>query len=102
LESVGVEGDDVGEVSVKAVVVEAVSDDEFIGDIESGEFAGDLGGSPGVFVEEDAGADGGGGLFFDGVADELEGLAGVEDVVDEDDMASVEVCWECGFDGGAA
>ena len=102
MERVGVEGDDVGEVSVEAVVVEAVSDDELVRDVESGELAGDFGCSACVFVEEYAGADGGGGLFFDGVADEFEGLARVEDVVDEDDMAVFEVVGECGFDGGAS
>lgn len=83
----GFEDADVGEVSVVAVVVEAVAHDEFIGDFEAGVVGLDGDASAGGLGEQDAGSDAGGLLFGDGIADELDGLSGVEDVVEDDDMA---------------
>ena len=52
------EDGDVGEVSVVAVEVEAIADDEFVGDVEADVVGGDLWFAGDEFSEEDAGADG--------------------------------------------
>jgi len=70
-----VEDDDFGVVSVVSVVVEAVADDEFVGDLEADIVAFDIDGSGGLFVEHDSEAEGGGVLFEDDGFDQGEGLS---------------------------
>jgi len=96
-----VEDDDFGVVSVVSVVVEAVADDEFVGDLEADIVAFDIDGAGGLFVEHDAEAEGGGFLFEDDGFDEGEGLSRVEDVVEDDDVFACEVVGEVGFEVGA-
>lgn len=80
------EGGDVGEVAVVAVEVQAVADDEFVGDFEADVIGLGGGGFGKFFLKEDAGFDGGGRLGFEEAGDGVEGLAGVEDVIDEEDV----------------
>lgn len=78
---------DAGEVAVLALVVHAVADDEFVFDFEAYVVGLDGGGAAGLFVEEDDGAEGLGLEVVDeAVAHAGEGEAGVEDVVDEQDV----------------
>ncbi len=70
-----------------AVVVEAVADDELVGDLEAGPV--DLDGDVGLFLlQEDADFDVGGAEFLEPRDDAGEGGAGVEDVVDDEDVAA--------------
>ena len=95
LESAFFEDADIGEVAVEAVVIEAVADDELVGDVEADVFGEDSGLFGDIeFVEQDACADRSGTLFHDRAAEEFEGASGVEDVINDDDMAAREVLGE--------
>lgn len=87
----GLEDSDAGEVAVAFGEIEAVADDELVGDFEADEIGGEVDFAAAFFVEEDAGADAGGLQFFDDVDDDGEGFSGVEDVVDEEDVAVSEI-----------
>ncbi len=87
----GLEDADAGEVAVAFGEIEAVADDEFVGDFEADEVGGEVDFAAAFFIEEDAGADAGGFQFLDDVHDDGEGFAGVEDVVDEEDVAVGEI-----------
>ncbi len=73
------------------VVVEAVADDEQVFDIEADVFAGGGEGGGDFFSEEDAGTEGAGAAFGDFFADEADGAAGVEDVIDDEDMLAFKI-----------
>jgi len=89
-----VEDDDFGVVSVVAVVVEAVAHDELIWDFEADIVAFDIDGAWGLLVEHDSQAERCWFLLEDDRFDEGEGLARIEDVVEDDDMLAFEVVWE--------
>ncbi len=90
-EDVFVEDVDVGEVAVVAVVVEAVADDEFIGDFKAEVVGLGEGGSGELFFQQDAGFDFVGTLFIEEGIHGAKGSAGVEDVVDDEDVFAGDV-----------
>jgi len=78
------------EASVTAVVIEAVADDEVVGDLEADPVDGD-GFLAGLFLlQENADFDFGGAEFLEARPDAGERGAGVVDVVDDDDAAALE------------
>lgn len=82
---------DGGEVAVTFGEIETVTDDETVGDLKPHEVGFELNFTPAFFVEEDAGAHAGGILFFDQIDDDRESFPGVEDVVDEEDVAASDI-----------
>lgn len=79
---------DVGKVSVAALVVQAVADDKFIGDLEADVIGPDFLGALFVFCEEDGGVDSGGAFICEAFADSGKGAAGIEDIVEKQDVFS--------------
>jgi hypothetical protein len=72
-------------------VIKSVTDDEGIGDSEACVVGLDGVGMWDAFFEEDAGAEGFGFEATELVEDGVEGLAGIEDIVDEEDVAVVDI-----------
>ncbi len=107
-DELGAEDADEGEVAVALSVVEAVADDELVGDDKANVVGGDRLDAAFGFVEEDADFDFAGLEFAEAGQDAGEGLAGVKDVVDEKNVAARDVQAEflgenefAGFGAGA-
>ena len=83
----GFENADAGEIAVAFGEIEAVANDEAIGDLEAHEVGLELDFTPADFVEEYAGADAGGVLLFDEIDDDGEGFAGIQNVIDQQHVA---------------
>src|ERR1700683_3488298 len=80
---------DLFQAAITAVVIEAVADDKDVGDLEADpvDFDGDLA----LFlVQEDTDLDVLGAEFAQALDGAGEGMAGVEDVIDDDDFAALE------------
>lgn len=99
---IGFEDADAGEVAVAFGEIETVADDEFIGDGETHEVGLEFDLATTTFIEEHASADAGGVEFLDHGDDGGDGFAGVEDVVDEEDVAVGDVEAEAAEDLGLA
>ena len=87
----GQEHADAGQVAVAFGEIEAVADDKMVGNGEADEIRGDLGLAAMLFVEQDAGVKRGGFLTAKDAGDFGEGVAGVEDVVNKQDVLLGEV-----------
>lgn len=79
------------EVAVLFGVIKSVTDDEGIGDSEAGVVGLDAVFAVYAFLEEDAGAEGFGFEATKLVEDGVEGLAGIQDIVDEEDVAVMDI-----------
>ena len=88
------EGADLRVVSVVAVVVEAVADDEGVGDLEPDVIRFDFDDALDVLAQQNAEADAGRVLREDGLAHEVERLPGVEDVIDHDNVLARQIARE--------
>ena len=75
---------------IAAVVIEAVADDEFVGDLEADPVGPDGDFWRRLLLQQDADFHVGGAEFLQALDDGGEGAAGVEDVVDDDDVAALE------------
>lgn len=83
----GLEDSDAGQMAVFFGEIETVSDDELVGYIEADEIGLEIDGTAGLFIEENAGADRGRGTFQHLAAHGAKGVTGIENIVDQKDMA---------------
>jgi len=81
---------DVEEIAVALGVVEAVADDEFVRDLETGVVGVDIGDAAVGLVKEDGDLEIFGFALLEDAEKVFEGHAGVEDVFDDDDGAAVD------------
>ena len=84
----------VGEIAVVICVIEAVADDEFVGDLEAAHVGLVALRVPRRLVEEGDGRDGRGIARAEELAQVLHREAGVDDVFDDDDVAAGDVVVE--------
>lgn len=100
------EATEVWQVAIFFGVVEAVADDELVGDGEASEAGADIADAAIGFVEQASELDAGGAALGEVVGDGPEGAAGVDDVLDYEDMAAgeigVDIFAEVEFASGAA
>ena len=101
LNDVRLEGNNIRQISVVIIEIQAISDHKFVGNIESYVVDLHIARNWALFSEEDAGFDTGSPLLAEDGLDEPEGLAGVEDVVDEDDAAAMQIAELLGDDLGS-
>jgi len=82
---------DAGQVAVALGEVESVADDKLVRDIKTNEVRGKLHGAPGFFIEKHGGPDGFRVHGLQAGNDLGERGAGIEDIVNEEDMAVFQV-----------
>ena len=91
-----------GQIAVALSIVDAVADDEFIGDFEAHEVGHELDFAAAAFVEQYAGVKAGGVELLEHRDDDRKGFAGVEDVIDQQDVTVADIKGEILEDLGKA
>ena len=87
LQVFGADDGHVGQVAVLLEQIQAVAEDELVGDLLADVVGVDVDLSSGGLVQECAGLDASGTLGLDVVHQELQGVAGVNDILDDQDVA---------------
>ena len=87
LQILGADDGHVGQVAVLLEQVQAVAEDELVGDLLADVVGVDVDLSSGGLVQECAGLDASGTLGLDVIHQELQGIAGVNDILDDQDVA---------------
>ena len=82
---------DAGELAVAFGEVEPVANDELIGDMEADEIGAYAGFPAALLLQQDAKADGGRIQLLDLVDDPLASVAGIEDIVDDENVGPFQV-----------
>ena len=94
----GLEDADIGHIPVLLAVVQAVAHHELVGDLEAGIVGGDGLFAAGRLIQQGGNGDGGGALGLQVLRQEIQGIAGVQNILDDDDVAAADVALEVAGD----